>query len=229
MKSYAIVIKHNAVSETAFGKLIKSSNIGIERYNAVTPDRVEELMTKLMLKWNYPWTGQVIDFATGLTKSAYQTANPESRIACALSHYMLWKECSHQTEPYLILEHDAEFMQLLTEDAIEQFKQSPALIASINSPLGATRKATLYHTKLRQVTGDLVPVPEIDDMKIPQGLPGNSAYMIKPTGAQSLVDLVANFGLWPNDAIMCKQLIHGLYCFTTYYTRVQGTPSTTTL
>lgn len=229
MKSYAIVIEDNETSQQAFQRLLSSSNIKIDRYPAVTPERVEELMTKLQLKWNYPWTGQVIDFATGLTKSAYVTANPEARIACALSHYMLWMECSQQSEPYLILEHDAEFMQPLTEDAIELFKQSPALIASINSPLGATRKATLYHTKLRQVTGDLIPVPEIDDMKVPQGLPGNSAYMIKPTGAQAMIDLVANFGLWPNDAIMCKQLIHGLYCFTTYYTRVQGTPSTTTL
>lgn len=229
MKSYAIVIENHDTSQQAFQRLLSSSNIKIDRYPAVTPERVEELMTKLQLKWNYPWTGQVIDFATGLTKSAYVTANPEARIACALSHYMLWMECSQQNEPYLILEHDAEFMQPLTEDAIELFKQSPALIASINSPLGATRKATLYHTKLRQVAGDLVPVPEIDDMKVPQGLPGNSAYMIKPTGAQAMLDLVANFGLWPNDAIMCKQLIHGLYCFTTYYTRVQGTQSTTTL
>lgn len=229
MKAYAIVIKDNPISETAFETLVRSSNIDITRHDAITPERVDGLMTKLMLKWNYPWSGQVIDFATGLTKLAYVTNNPESRIACALSHYMLWLECSQQAEPYLILEHDAEFMQPLTEDAIELFKQSPALIASINSPLGATRRATLYHTKLREVPGDLVPVPEIDDIKVPQGLPGNSAYMIKPTGAQSLVDLVANFGLWPNDAIMCKQLIHGLYCFTTYYTRVQGTPSTTTL
>jgi GR25 family glycosyltransferase involved in LPS biosynthesis len=69
----------------------------------------------------------------------------------------------------------------------------------------------------------------IDDDKIPQGLAGNSAYIIKPEGARRLLELVKEYGLWPNDAIMCRQLISKLGITKTYYTKVQGLESTTSL
>ena len=236
MQTFAIVIRGNTISEAAF-ETLQSSPHGlnpdrfniIDRFDAITSNDVDVVMEEEGLEWNYPWSGRQIDFSTGLIKSAYPTTVRNARIACALSHYMLWKKCRDSNEQMLILEHDAQFMEPLPDETVQEFYDSRALIASINSPLGATRKATLYHTKIRQSHGNFVPVPEIDDMKIPQGLPGNSAYMIKPAGAQAMIDLVANFGLWPNDAIMCRQLIHGLYCSARYYTRVQGTQSTTTL
>ena len=62
---------------------------------------------------------------------------------------------------------------------------------------------------------------------MPQGLAGNSAYIIKPAGAKSILDAAREHGLWPNDALMCKQIISNLGVTKTYYTRVQGLPSTT--
>jgi len=70
-------------------------------------------------------------------------------------------------------------------------------------------------------------VPDIDEFNVPQGLAGNSAYIIKPAGANNLLNAVKEHGLWPNDAIMCKQLIPRLGVTKEYYTRVQGLPSTT--
>ena len=72
-------------------------------------------------------------------------------------------------------------------------------------------------------------MPWIDDRSVPQGLPGNSAYIIKPNAAKKLVNLVNEYGLWPNDAIMCKQLIFEMGCTKKHFTQVQGTRSTTTL
>ena len=69
----------------------------------------------------------------------------------------------------------------------------------------------------------------IDEGHVPQGLAGNSAYIMKPSGAKKMLDLVAQFGLWPNDAIMCRQLIPTLGVSKTSFTGVQGLPSTTTL
>lgn len=234
MKAYAIVVKGNDVSESAYANLVRSSyfhgnDFVINTYDAVVPDMVDSMMDQKGIKWNYPWKGVVNDFSSGLTKSAYPTVNPKARIACALSHYELWERCVADNEPYMILEHDAEFVTKFDMDLVDQFKEFHGQVLSINSPLGATRKAALYHTIIRRTIGKFIPCPTIDDDKIPQGLPGNSAYIIKPQGAQSMIDLVANFGLWPNDALMCKQLIHGLYCSSDYYTVVQGTKSTTTL
>ena len=71
--------------------------------------------------------------------------------------------------------------------------------------------------------------PTIDDFNVPQGLAGNSAYVIKPEGAKKMLALADEHGMWPNDALMCKQLIPTLGVTRNFYTRVQGLRSTTTL
>ena len=73
------------------------------------------------------------------------------------------------------------------------------------------------------------PIPTVDDYNIPQGLAGNSAYIIKPGGAKKMLDAVKEYGMWPNDALMCKQLIKKMGVTKELYTRVQGLPSSTTL
>ena len=65
--------------------------------NSVSPELLESFLLNKLLKeyniqWNYPWQGEMIDFASGLTKRAYVTVRPKARIAAALSHYTLWKK-----------------------------------------------------------------------------------------------------------------------------------------
>jgi GR25 family glycosyltransferase involved in LPS biosynthesis len=161
-------------------------------------------------------------------KVAYPTRAPSKRIACALSHYTLWEQCAAGQENFLILEHDSYFLHSINH-VEEQINNLSALIVGINNPIGATRRAVDFYEQVMACKYTYMHTPWIDDQKIPQGIAGNSAYIIKPTGAQALLDLVKEFGLWPNDAIMCRQLIPELWVSTTFYTRVQGTPSTTSL
>ena len=58
---------------------------------------------------------------------------------------------------------------------------------------------------------------------------GNSAYLIKPSAAKELLEKLKETGGWPNDALMCYQLIESLGVTRNFYTRVQGLRSTTTL
>lgn len=237
MKAFVIAIPNNKVSQDAADRCIKSSknfnnDFVIEKFNAITPAEVNRLLTTYKIKWNYPWEGVINDFQSGLKKSAYPTVNREARIACALSHYTLWRRCASGDgfpESYLILEHDAIFTGKIDNNKL---KKSPKLIISINNPLRATRKSKEYKDKIESANADqggVVPVPWIDDRSVPQGLPGNSAYIIKPNAAKKLVNLVNEYGLWPNDAIMCKQLIFEMGCTKKHFTQVQGTRSTTTL
>lgn len=46
-------------------------------------------------------------------------------------------------------------------------------------------------------------------------------------GAKKMLNLVAEYGLWPNDAIMCRQLVPNLGVTKEYYTKVLGFGSTT--
>ena len=231
MKAFGIVVRNNTISEKGFKFLQKSSSkvfnvFEIERYNAVTPDIVGQKMIEHNLTWNYPWDRKEFDIASGLLKSPYPTKNKSARIACALSHYELWDQCSKGDEPFLILEHDALFIeQLHTKIA------GPSVynIIGINHPRGATRRSKNFHDSINPIGPDIQPVPTVDEDRVPQGIAGNSAYIIKPDAAKHLKLLVSQFGLWPNDAIMCKQLMPKLGVTKTFYTEVQGLPSTTSL
>ena len=230
-----ITMTNNKVSLGAFTKLQDSSySVGNdfrpEIFEATIAENAEDHLSKLLLEWNYPWEGVVTDLKTGLKKSAYPTRNRLNRIACAISHYRLWAVCVKTNKPMLIMEHDAIFIQRLRYDNLLEDKHYN--IIGINNPIGNTRKSHEFHKILQQSvdrenTG-IVPVPTIDNFDIPQGLAGNSAYIIKPKGARMCIKAASEHGLWPNDALMCKQLIPHMGVTKAYYTNTQRVVSTTT-
>jgi GR25 family glycosyltransferase involved in LPS biosynthesis len=230
MKAYAIVVSGNEVSEFGYSRLVKSSkavgnNFDILQWDATTPTNVLNFMNTAQLTWNYPWEGEVVDFATGLKKTAYKTANPKARMACACSHYSLWMTSAMTDTTMLVLEHDAYFINKIDFDP----NDVKADIIGINNPLGATRKSQLFYDLIMQSTANYQLAPMIDNVYVPQGLAGNSAYIIKPAGAKKMIELVKQYGLWPNDAIMCRQLVPKLGVTRKFYTNVQNLKSTTTL
>jgi len=230
VKAICITIKDNKISESGYNRLVETSkqvgnDFNILKWNAITPDKVDYFMSNSGLNWNYPWVGSHEDPVTGLIKSAYNTVNQNARIACACSHYCLWSESAMNNITMLIMEHDAMFIKKLDFNP----EDTSATIIGINSPLGATRKANVFHKVVQETKSKFQLAPIIDNDKIPQGLAGNSAYIIKPEGAKKLLELVDEHGLWPNDAIMCRQLIPKLGVTKEYYTKVQGLESTTTL
>lgn len=111
-------------------------------------------------------------------------------------------------------------------------------ICGLNAPWNTTRKARIYDYKVKyavnqmeeQYAKGLVKVPSVDEpheLPLASGLAGNSAYIIKPWAARKLLDKVAEVGLWPNDAIMCRQFFPWLQQAYPYHTLVQGGVSTT--
>jgi len=127
----------------------------------------------------------------------------------------------------MVFEHDSRIIRKLPADST--FQKSKFDIIGINDPSMATRKSKVYHDMILKNTEFFQPVPRIDEFNIPQGLAGNSAYVIKPAGAIKMIDLAQEHGMWPNDALMCYQLIETLGVTRNFYTRVQGLRSTTTL
>jgi GR25 family glycosyltransferase involved in LPS biosynthesis len=229
MKAYAIVIKNNQVSNKGYNELVKSSErVGnhfvIEKFEAVTPETVDAIIQKFSVEWTWPHTGSVRDEKTGILKNGYGGRDPKRRKACGMSHYLLWKQCAESAEPFLVFEHDAIFNTKLN---CQHLIDSSHQVIGLNDPFGATRLPNKYHEIVQKSTEDIVPTPKIDKEHIAQGIAGNSAYMIKPRGAQKLLDLVKEHGMWNNDAIMCQQLMPEMLGQTkTYYTKVQGLPST---
>jgi len=232
MKSYIITLEDNKDSIDA-ARVCKASHEGfkntfdIETFCATDTKLAEVSLRASGLEWNYPWSGSETDFKSGLTKNAYTTADPRKRIACFMSHYRLWHRCKEANEPILVLEHDAVFIENL--DFEQVLWDSPFDILGINNPLMATRKSKQYHDTILSRPEQYQRIPDIDSVTIPQGLAGNSAYIIKPNGANAMIELTREHGAWPNDALMCKQLVRSLGVTRTFYTKIQGIRSTTTL
>ena len=232
MKAFAIVVPDNKTSMAGFAELQDSYNKyghkdGLEMHEAVSVDKVELIAGGNGLTWNYPWEGKVSDIKSGLIKSAYPTADKRKRISCFMSHWYLWQKCIKLDETILILEHDSRLIKKLPADST--FARSPYDIIGINDPSMATRKSKVYHDMILEREEFFQPVPRIDEFNIPQGLAGNSAYVIKPEGAQHMLNLASEYGMWPNDALMCYQLVPKLGVTRNFYTRIQGLRSTTTL
>src|SRR6056300_1281258 len=146
MKAFVITITDSPESNKCADRTIYSSDFykndfKIEKFSASVPTDVVSEMKQFRLKWNYPWTQPVNDIQSGLYKSPYETAVPEKRIACFLSHYRLWLKCVELDEPILIFEHDALFTRRLPLDPLLESKYS---VISLNDPSGCTRKSSVY-------------------------------------------------------------------------------------
>jgi len=228
------------LSKRAYIELLKSSErVGnqfeIKAFSATHAQQVPAHMAQYKLRWNYPWEGSQTDLATGLKKTAYPTKNRNNRIACAISHYRLWLKCYAEKTPMLIMEHDALFTQRL-KGYYSILDDKRFDIIGINEPLRNTRRAQVFKQKILDSRDplwddermDIVPVPAIDNFDVPQGLAGNSAYIIKPNGAMHCIAAVQKYGLWPNDAIMCKQLIPRMGVTKMHYTDCQHYLKSTT-
>ena len=232
MRAFAIVVPDNKTSMAGFQELNDSydkygHNDGLQMHEAISVDKVEMIAAGNGLNWNYPWEGKVSDLKSGLIKSAYTTADPRKRISCFVSHWYLWQKCVKLDEMILILEHDSRFIKKLPADST--FARADFDIIGINDPSMATRKSKLYHDMILERVDFFQCVPRIDEFNIPQGLAGNSAYVIKPAGAKLMLELSQEYGMWPNDALMCYQLVPKLGVTRNFYTRIQGLRSTTTL
>ena len=232
MRAFAIVVPDNKTSMAGFQELNDSydkygHNDGLQMHEAISVDKVEMIAAGNGLNWNYPWEGKVSDLKSGLIKSAYTTADPRKRISCFVSHWYLWQKCVKLDEMILILEHDSRFIKKLPADST--FARADFDIIGINDPSMATRKSKLYHDMILERVDFFQPVPRIDEFNIPQGFAGNSAYVIKPAGAKLMLELSQEYGMWPNDALMCYQLVPKLGVTRNFYTRIQGLRSTTTL
>jgi len=231
MKSLIITMSKNDVSTFGTKRCIEShAKVGNEfdaiMFEAITGDTAPRVIAKHNLVWTYPWFQPEYHLKTGLVLTPYKTNDRMRRIACFCSHYMLWHFCAESDEPIIVLEHDAIWLKKLD---VQPLLDSSFGCIGLNDPRGATRRSSVFHTELQSSMTELSLVPTVDDFNVPQGLAGNSAYLIKPWAAVQLIDKVKEIGAWPNDALMCKQNFDFLGVTKTYYTKTQGLPSTTTL
>jgi len=227
MKAFVITLFNDRYSLASAEKTLKtakqmSDDLHIEMIRAVTPDKIKDTT------YSYPVEGETSVYE-GMTLIGYKAKDISKKIACSLSHMNLWNKCVQLNEPIMILEHDAVF--------IRKFRPSKILngiedgdVLMINDPRGATRRGMVYHENI--IKNDkgihLVEGVNTPEETVPDGLAGNSAYVITPAAAKKAIELQSSIGIWPNDALLCKQLFpEKLKSYYPYITRVEQKKSTT--
>lgn len=237
-KAFIITMMNDHSSTVAARKCLQSikntkSLINPFLIDATTPIDLKNHLQDFGLtldRWTYPKSPAETkkDIKTGLQLTGYRASDYTKVVACLISHMRLWRLATEINETIIVLEHDALFTKKF--NILELQEKFTGGVMGLNDPIGATRKAKLYDklTKQRAENG-IIESPWIDEKHIPQGIAGNSAYLIKPEAAQHLLNKIDEIGMWPNDALMCRQLFPWLQQAYPYYTTVQGTKSSTTL
>lgn len=228
MKARVITIQGHAYSEASSAACIQSAranDIEVSVFDAVTSDTVEVEMAQHGLQWtwanhNSSWCQCPI---SGLDHFPYRTQDIRRKMACAMSHYLLWRECAAQDDVYLILEHDARFVRHMPNINFHGACQ-------INDPRrGGYRGA--WHSDVMSQRGSQGVHPltakRPTHSRIPDGFSGHSAYLIKPWAAREFVNAYHRLGMWPNDATVCLQLFPWLEEYYPFITVVDQQESTT--
>jgi len=223
MKAFVIRLEGHEYSEACADRCIQSAaavGLHVEPFRAVPREVAGEVLKVLGLRWTWAKLnnahGRCIQ--TGLLQHPY--GELQAKIGCSLSHYLLWQKCVAEG-PLLILEHDAVFLRELPDFEFNG-------ICQINDPAGATHRGQDWSDYMRARGPGVFPKTRVmEDPNKPDGLAGNSAYVIKPWAAQELIDAFHRLGVWPNDATMCVQLFPYLQELYPWVTRVEQSESTT--
>jgi GR25 family glycosyltransferase involved in LPS biosynthesis len=223
VKAFVISLLGNQYSQERTARCIETAEkvggIAVERFDAVDADFALAEMVRQGLQWTWAKanTAEAVCKYTRLKQRPY--GRFLAKVGCSMSHFLLWQKCVQIGEPFMILEHDAVF-----ERAYEPFEFRG--ICQINDPAGATPRGLWWHTRMRDRGPGVFDKTHIFPDDVPDGLAGNSAYVIHPHAAGDLCAMARRIGLWPNDALMCRQLfdLQELY---PWITRVEQTVSTT--
>jgi GR25 family glycosyltransferase involved in LPS biosynthesis len=229
MRAFVICLQNHKYSNQVADRCIASAKkvgVHVEKFFGVDKEDAEQVMNAHNLVWTWANknTAEAVCPKTKLKQHPYRTRDFRTKIGCSMSHFLLWKKCIELNEPILILEHDSVFLRALPSF---EFKG----ICQINDPANATRRGGQWSHSMskRGKTGvfEKTWVTTEQERDVPDGLAGNSAYVIKPWAAQELVDKYYELGVWPNDATMCKQLFPYLEEYFPFITKVIQTESTT--
>jgi GR25 family glycosyltransferase involved in LPS biosynthesis len=186
MKYFIIRLKNNPISEIYAAECVnqaKQFNINIEYFDAVNGLEYQQHLNRLKITPKYK-------FKKGRA----------GVFGCFLSHYYLWKQCSTDNIPYVILEHDGYIIKPFPADILNQFKDvlkldglDPYSKHYENSLKSETDLEILYK-KYYNPTAKFLEKNQTGNY-----MRGAYGYIIKPHAARHIVDWISNNGFVPAD------------------------------
>jgi glycosyl transferase family 25 len=185
MKAFIIRLKNNPISEKYASLCIDQAskfNINVEYFDAINGFEYQQHLSRLNI---YP---------------KYKFKKGRAGVfGCFLSHYYLWKKCSTENVPYIILEHDGFFINPLPGNILEQFQD----ILKLDN---CDPYSKAYDTMVQETQSKIV----VQQYHNPQAkfleknqtgnyMRGAYGYIIKPHAAKKVIDWIDENGFVPAD------------------------------
>jgi GR25 family glycosyltransferase involved in LPS biosynthesis len=130
-------------------------------------------------------------------------------LGCFLSHYFLWKHCVALNKPIGVMEYDAIFIKPLPNDILDQFTDYLNLDYTRHLYLGPKSPGSEYIKQINAEKNNPVTVEPLQErMKYGKHLfkymnanhiKGAFGYIIKPSGAEKLIEASKLHGVLPAD------------------------------
>lgn len=182
MKAYVIRKADDTMSEQFANECIssaKSFGISVEKFDGVYSNH-QALLDQYNIKPG--------------AKLKHRAEQPGIQ-GCFLSHYLLWEKCLELNEPIIILEHDAVFIRPLPDNILDLFTHHCILDDSLY--------CEGYEDTLSDETVDVKLFLKRKNSKPTwskmQYVCGSHAHIVKPLGAQTLINNVKKHGWLPAD------------------------------
>jgi GR25 family glycosyltransferase involved in LPS biosynthesis len=132
-------------------------------------------------------------------------------VGCLISHLSLWKKCIEIQKPILIFEHDALMIREIPHSILDKFKD----VCNLD---WLSRRTTNYDEEVKIDRGPGVKLymekrPPYSGLELynKSHIKGAHSYIVKPQGAQKLVDFV-----WSAGALAPDVIINSISCLLTY-------------
>lgn len=135
----------------------------------------------------------------------------DGAIGCTISHLNLWKKCIELQTPILILEHDAVMIRSIPRNILNKFED----ICNLD---WLSRITTNYDVEVTHDRGQGVNLfkekrPPYSGLELynKSHIKGAHSYIIKPQGAQKLIDW-----LWAHGVLSADVVINSVACKLSY-------------
>jgi len=204
--SYIITMQGVKVSETLTQDCLESCgkfNLKPEIFPAIHGDAINHEWNNLKLK----------DFQINKRIKKLNSGG----LGCTISHMKLWKKCIEKQSPILILEHDAIMLRPIPNNIINSFND----VCNLD---WLSRKTSNYDIEVEQDRGQGVTLynkkrPPYSGLELynKTHIKGAHAYIIKPSGAQKLIDFVWAMGVLSADVVINSVSCELTYSDTSYF------------
>ncbi len=201
MKAFIIRLDGNSLSEQLADDVFSSAkSVGLEPsfISAINKDNVAEFL----------------DFHNITVAKDKKMSQPGTR-GCFASHYSLWMKAIEINEPIVILEHDGILLRPIDKllkktidvchlDPYDPYSTSYNEDVIIDNGIGVQDYENA-RDKEKRITGKY--------------FRGAYGYILKPQGAQKLVDFVKEWGAFTADRTICENAVH-LQCSISSHVRL---------